>query len=137
MRNSLVLFLLILIGAALAQLVLPWWSAAVVAGLLGLWWGRHAGRTFLAGFNGVGMGWMALATWHHLHSGGELSQRVAQLLPLSGNAWALVVVTAVLGGLVGGLAALAGVWIRQAVAPVKYNNASDVAETTVSRKTVA
>jgi hypothetical protein len=42
---------------------------------------------------------------------------VAQLLPLGGSGWVLVLLTAVLGGLVGGLAALAGCWARQAIAP--------------------
>jgi hypothetical protein len=41
------------------------------------------------------------------------------LIPLGGNGWLLVLVTAILGGLVGGLAALAGVWLRQALAGTK------------------
>ncbi|QNP53534.1 hypothetical protein H9L05_08220 [Hymenobacter qilianensis] len=71
---------------------------------------------FLAGFAGVGLGWLVLAGWLNIQNEGHLSHRVAELIPLGGSGWLLVLVTAVLGGLVGGLAALAGVWLRQAFA---------------------
>ncbi|WP_133271341.1 hypothetical protein [Hymenobacter radiodurans] len=64
----------------------------------------------------MGLGWLALASWLNIQNEGHLSHRVAELIPLGGNGWLLVLVTAVLGGLVGGLAALAGVWLRQALA---------------------
>ncbi|MBC6991531.1 MULTISPECIES: hypothetical protein [Hymenobacter] len=111
------LFLVILVAGAVAQVFLPWWSVAVVAFAAALWLGTHGGWAFLAGFEGVGFVWFALAAWLNVQNQGLLSHRVAQLLPLGGNGWALVVVTAILGGLVGGLAALAGCWVRQAVSP--------------------
>ena len=118
MRNSTwLLFLLIFVLAALAQWLLPWWSAAVVALVLAFWLPRPGGRAFLAGFGAVGLGWLLLAGWLHVQADGRLSQRVAELLPLHGNGWLLVLVTAVLGGLVGGFAALSGAWLRQAFQP--------------------
>ncbi|GAB2946921.1 hypothetical protein GCM10027048_09910 [Hymenobacter coalescens] len=117
MRSPWRLFLLILVLAALAQFFLPWWNAAVVALLLSLGLARRGGAAFLAGFGGVGLGWLLLAGWLHLQADGRLSHRVAELLPLGGNGWLLVLATALLGGLVGGLAALTGVWLRQALAP--------------------
>lgn len=112
--SSWLLFLLIFLLAAAAQWLLPWWSAAVVAFGLACLLPRPGGRAFLAGFGGVGLGWLLLAAWLHVQADGRLSQRVAELLPLHGNGWALVLLTAVLGGLVGGLAALSGTWLRQA-----------------------
>ncbi|MCB2378673.1 hypothetical protein LGH70_13815 [Hymenobacter sp. BT635] len=79
---------------------------------------RHGGRAFLASFLGIGLGWLLLAAWWSVQNDGLLAHRVAQLLPLGGNPWALVLLTAVLGGLVGGLASLAGTWLRQAIAPI-------------------
>lgn len=114
--SSWLLFLLILVLAAAAQWLLPWWSAAVAAFGLAFLLPRPGGRAFLAGFGGVGLGWLLLAAWLHLQTDGRLSHRVAELLPLHGNGWLLVLLTAVLGGLVGGLAALSGAWLRQAFA---------------------
>lgn len=110
-----VLFLLILVLAAIAQLFLPWWIITPLCFALAAWRGRTGGQAWLAGFAGVGLGWLGLAGWLHIRTDGILSNRVAQLLPLGGHGWALVLVTAVLGGLVGGFAALAGAWVRLAV----------------------
>ncbi|TGE20497.1 hypothetical protein E5K00_21105 [Hymenobacter aquaticus] len=111
------LFLLIFVLSALAQVFLPWWSLVPVSLGVAFVLARHGGRAFLAGFAGVGLGWLLLAAWWTVQNDGLLAHRVAQLLPLGGNGWALVLLTAVLGGLAGGLAALAGAWLRQAVAP--------------------
>jgi len=111
------LFSLILILAFLAQLFLPWWTIAPLCFGLAAALGGPGGRAFGAGFAGIGLGWLLLAGWLNVGSAGILSHRVAQLLPLGGSGWALVLLTAVLGGLVGGLAALAGGWARQAIVP--------------------
>ncbi|MBG8553136.1 hypothetical protein [Hymenobacter guriensis] len=111
------LFLLIFLGAVVAQLVLPWWIVGPVAFVLSFWRGQTGGRAFLAGFSGVGLSWLLPAAWWQVHTGSILSQRVATLLPLGGNGWVLALVAAVLAGLLGGLAALAGVWLRQAFRP--------------------
>lgn len=116
MTSSRKLFLLILIVATAAQLVLPWWSITPVAFVLALGLGQRSWGAFWAGFAGVGLGWLVLAGWLNLQNEGHLSHRVAELIPLGGSGWLLVLVTAVLGGLVGGLAALAGIWLRQALA---------------------
>lgn len=113
-----ILFLLILVLAAVAQFFLPWWVITPLCLLLAAWRGPTGGRAFLAGFLGVGVGWLLLAGWLHIQNDGLLSHRVAQLLPLGGQGWLLVLLTAVVGGLVGGLAALTGAWLRSAVAPV-------------------
>jgi hypothetical protein len=109
------LFLLILLIATAAQLVLPWWVIAPICFVLAAGLGRTGGRSFLAGFAGVGLGWAAAAAWLNVGNDGLLAHRVAQLLPLGGSSWALVLVTAIVGGLVGGMAALAGCWLRQAL----------------------
>ncbi|UOG75293.1 hypothetical protein MTX78_01540 [Hymenobacter tibetensis] len=112
------LFVLILVLAFVGQLFLPWWVITLLCFGLAAWRGLSGGRSFLAGFLGIGLGWVLLAGWLSVRNDGLLAHRVAQLLPLGGQGWLLVLVTAVLGGLVGGLAALAGAWLRQAaVAP--------------------
>jgi hypothetical protein len=115
--NCMRLFILILLLALLAQLFLPWWTIAPVCLVLAAALGGTGGLAFGAGFAGIGLGWLLAAGWLNFSSASILSHRVAQLLPLGGNGWALVLLTAVLGGLVGGVAALAGCWVRQALAP--------------------
>ncbi|MCC2545974.1 hypothetical protein LJY25_05920 [Hymenobacter sp. BT175] len=109
------LFLLILVLAAVAQLFLPWWVVAPVAFALAAWQGRSGGKSFLAGFGGVGLAWLVLGLWYHLRSDGRLSNRVAELLGLGGSGLAVVLITTLVGGLAGGTAALAGSWLRQAL----------------------
>jgi hypothetical protein len=111
------LFTLILVLAFLAQLFLPWWVIAPLCFALAAALGSTGGRAFGAGFAGIGLGWLLMAAWLNFKSASILSHRVAQLLPLGGQGWVLVLVTAVLGGLVGGMAALSGCWVRQAVSP--------------------
>jgi hypothetical protein len=121
------LFSLILVLAFLAQLFLPWWVIAPLCFGLAAGLGSTGGRAFGAGFAGIGLGWLLTAAWLNVKSAGILSHRVAQLLPLGGSSWALVLVTALLGGLVGGVAALAGCWARQAMrgpAPVSAKQAA-------------
>ncbi|GAA4378826.1 hypothetical protein [Hymenobacter koreensis] len=118
MKKSFIgLLLLILIAGIALQAVSPWWTVAPLCLALAFAWPTTGARSFLAGFLGIGLGWLLLAGWQHLRTEGVLSQRVAQLLPLGGNGWALVFVTALVGGLAGGIAALAGYWLRQAVSP--------------------
>jgi len=120
-------FLLIFALGLALQFVGPWWIIAPVALLGGAALGRTGGRAFLAGFAGIGLGWLLLAAWQNHLNDGRLARRVAELLPLGGSAAALVLLTAVIGGLVGGLAALAGCWLRQAVAPAKTTAADQSA----------
>ncbi|MBW3130584.1 MULTISPECIES: hypothetical protein [Hymenobacter] len=113
------LFLLILIAATVAQIFLPWWCIVPVAFLLALLVGRTGGKAFLAGFFGVGLGWLVLAIWLNGQNNSVLAHRVAELLPLSGSIALLLLVTIIVGGLVGGLAALSGCWLRQALWPIQ------------------
>jgi hypothetical protein len=106
--------LLIAIISFVAQLFLPWWSVALVAFAFCL--GRPLGsvRSFLSSFLGVGLVWLAYALWQHVQSGGILTSRMAEVLKLPPSAAALLVITPALGGLIAGLAGLAGYWVRRA-----------------------
>jgi hypothetical protein len=85
MSRHLLLFLVILLLAFVAQLFLPWWIITPVALLAGLALGCTGGRAFLAGFAGIGLGWLVLAGWQHGQNAGRLAHRVAQLIPLGGQ----------------------------------------------------
>ncbi|OGX85568.1 hypothetical protein [Hymenobacter glacialis] len=118
-RNPWLLLLLILVLSSAVQLDLPWWSMAVVAFAIGFGLAPSAWAAFGAGFGGTGLSWLIPAAWLSHQNDNLLAGRVAQLLPLGGSAVALLLLTGVLAGLVGGLAALAGTWLRQAVRPAQ------------------
>ena len=112
--------LLIALFSLLAQLVLPWWSLAVVAFAVCFWRGPaprslNAGNAFLAGFAGVALVWLSYALLIHVRTDGIFTGRMSQLLLKADTSAGLMLATAVLGGLVGGLAGLAGYFVRQAL----------------------
>ena len=67
---------------------------------------------FLSGFTGVFLLWAGLAWWIDMKNEGILAKKIASILPLGGNALLLIAVTAVVGGLVAGFAAMNGSYLR-------------------------
>lgn len=106
------LFLLIALLSFILQYFLPWWIIAIVAFGLAFWKGSSAGKAFLAGFLAIIVVWAAMATFTHIRTDGILTSKIAALFNLPVSAL-LIVVTAIIGGLVGGIAALSGFYTRQ------------------------
>lgn len=106
--------LLIAVLSLLVQLVLPWWSLAIVAFLICFWRGESPGMSFLYGLSGIALVWLLYALFIHWHTGGLFTSRMGALLFKTNSAALPLLVTAILGGLVGGLAGLSGFLVRQA-----------------------
>ncbi len=96
----------------ISGLFLPWWGIAIAALLVAAIVHQKAGKAFLAGLLGVFLLWAGLAWWIDMKNNGVLSQKVASILPLGGSGIALIVVTGLIGGLVAGLAAMTGSYLR-------------------------
>lgn len=94
---------------------LPWWSIAIVAFAVALLVQQNPGRGFLSGFLGIFLLWGILALWIDVQNDGVLSRQIAKLLPLGGSSILLILVTGLVGALVGGFAAMTG----SAVFPAK------------------
>lgn len=107
------LFLIILIVSVLCGFVLPWWMGAVIAFVAALMWGQKPAFTFVLGFGALFFAWVILALIKSLPNDNILASRVATLFHLP-HWFFLLLVTAMIGGLVGGLSALSGVLVRQA-----------------------
>jgi hypothetical protein len=118
-HNPWVLALLLAILAAVLQMVLPWWSAVVLAFSVCFGLAKSGRVGFVAGFVGLGLSWLVPAAWLAFQNNGLLAHRVAQLLPLGGSVPVLVLVSTLVIGLAGGLAGLAGRWAREAVATAR------------------
>lgn len=104
--------ILIALLAFLVQLFLPWWSLAIVAFLVGLLIYQKAGMAFLSGFVALFLLWGGIALIINMQNQGLLAEKVAALLPLSGSSILLILVTALIGSLVAGLASLSGHYLR-------------------------
>ena len=108
------LFLLILILSFAGGFFLPWWIVAIAAFLSALSIGRTPGRSFLSGFAAVFIVWTVLALFKSIPNDNMLAGRVVQLFPIPHNWVLLLLITAVVGGIIGGMAALSGVLMKKA-----------------------
>ncbi|GAB3923795.1 hypothetical protein [Larkinella terrae] len=105
-------FLVIAVLSAVAQFFLPWWSIALVAFGVCFWRSRTGWRAFGNGFLGIAVVWFVYALIIHLQTGGILTGRMAELLFKTKTPVLLLLITPLIGGLVGGLAGLAGRQVR-------------------------
>ncbi len=109
--------LIIALLSAVAQLVLPWWSLALVAFAFCFGRPEGSGRAFLYSFAGVALVWFGYALLQHIQTNGVLTSRISEVLKLPANPIFLLIITPILGGLVAGLAGTAGYFTRQALMP--------------------
>ena len=105
------ILLIALLSFALG-LYLPWWSLALVAFVVAALIHQRAGKAFLSGFLGLFLLWGIMAFIIDANNDHVLSVKVAELLPLGGSSFLLILITALIAGLVGGLAAMAGSYVR-------------------------
>jgi hypothetical protein len=91
---------------------LPWWSFVVTNLIIAIALPIKPIQSFLAGALGVGALWAGLAFGIDMANNHILSSKVAQILPLGGSYIALIIVTAFVGALLGGLASLTGSFVR-------------------------
>jgi hypothetical protein len=96
----------------IAGLYLPWWSMAIVAFLVALLIKQRLGLASLSGFTGIFLLWGGLALLIDIRNKSVLANKMAAIFPLSGNAILLVIVTAFVGALVAGFAAMSGSSLR-------------------------
>ncbi len=91
---------------------IPWWGLVVTSFLIATIIPQLPTKAFGSGFLGMLLAWGILAWWIDFQNASLLAKQVASIFPLQGSAAALLMITAVLGGLLGGLAGLAGSYIR-------------------------
>ncbi|HEY2721062.1 MAG TPA: hypothetical protein VGI82_05025 [Chitinophagaceae bacterium] len=94
-------------------LYLPWWSIAIAAFIAVLLIPLKSGKAFLAGFLGVFILWALLAWWIDMKNEHILSKKIAEIFPLGGSSFAILIVSAFVGALVGGFAALSASYLRR------------------------
>ncbi|MGB0863699.1 MAG: hypothetical protein ACPG19_10710 [Saprospiraceae bacterium] len=83
------------------------WDFAIVAFVIGFFVNSNGWSSFLSGFVSISGLWYVLAMIINRANDGVLADKVAELLTLS-NSGSLLLVTILVGGLVGGFATLTG-----------------------------
>lgn len=101
-----------LLGFA-APLFTPWWGFALTSALVAISIHQRPFKAFLAGFAGIFMLHLVLAWLKDSANEHILSIKIANVLPLGGSWVTLLLVTAIVNGLVSGLAALSGSYLRK------------------------
>ena len=96
-------FILTVLASLAAQYFLPWWSMAIVAFGLGYYFQNKGTISFLAGFLAVALLWFVMAYRIDAATQSLLTNKMNKIFPV--NVFILMVVV---GGLVGGFAALTG-----------------------------
>ena len=94
--------------SALLQLFLPFWSVAIVAFLVCLGVGGNGFSSFFCGFLAISILWGLTAIIIDTNTSSILSSKIANVLPLGGNVTLLILITVLVGALVGGFGALSG-----------------------------
>ena len=105
--------------AFIGGLYFPWWSLAIASFLIAILVHQKSGKAFLSGFTAVFLLWAGLALWIDMKNEGILSAKIATILPLGGNSILLILVTAFVGGLIAGMAAISGSYLRSSAKHVK------------------
>lgn len=114
----LIKIILIAVMAFAFQLNAAWWSVAVAGFLISFIVSSNGISSFLSGFLGVGFLWFVMALYHDGSGNALLTARVADIFSLP-NTGLLMLITSIIGGLVGGLGALTGSFARELVMPTR------------------
>ena len=107
MIRFIIQLIVVVILSYASQWVLPWWGVMVGAGLATIFVYNKGFSSFLAGFIGVGGLWFVLAYLINEANHSVLGTRVAELFQLS-SGMQIVLITALLGAILGGLSGLTG-----------------------------
>ena len=94
-------------------LYLPWWSIAIGAFVVIALIHQPPASAFLTGFLAIFLLWFLMAFIIDLNNEHILSKKLAVLLPLGGSSFLLILITALLGGLVAGMGALTGSYLKK------------------------
>lgn len=92
-----------------------WWSIALVAFIVSLFISQRPGSSFLSGFTSVFLLWLILALLINAANGGILANRIGGMLGIGQRPVLLAFITALVGGIVAGFAALTASYIRKKV----------------------
>lgn len=98
-----------------ACLYLPWWSIAVVCFIVSLLIRMRPGWAFLCGLLSLFILWGALIFWISSNNQHLLAHKLSQIIIKKDNPNLLIILSAVIGAIVGGTASLSGSLLRSVI----------------------
>ena len=105
--------LLIALLSVAACLYLPWWSIAIVAFIVATSIPQKPWKSFLTGFISLFLLWGSLSWYISSNNEHLLAHKVSMIILKKDNPYSLMLVTALMGSLVAGFAALTGSYARK------------------------
>ena len=105
--------ILIIFFSFLACLYFPWWIIAIVAFIVSIIIQQGHFVSFICGFISLFLLWGFLSFWISLQNDNILAHRVSLLIFKTDSPFLLIFVTALIGALVVGFAALSASYIRK------------------------
>lgn len=108
MKKNSINFIITIVLAIILSQFLPWWSVMIASFISALFISLKKTAVLFVPFLAIALFWMVYA-WS-LSSANDfiLAKKIAVLLPLKGNAYLLILVTGVIGGLAAGISAMSG-----------------------------
>lgn len=104
--------LIIAILSFILTLFLPWYTPFIICFIVGFILSNKPGNNFFAGLLGVGLFWFGYALFLDIRNDHVLSNKIAQLfsdsLQTQITSSVLLLITSLLGALLGGLSSMAG-----------------------------
>ena len=89
-------------------LYLPWWSIGPACFVVALIMRMRVGIAFLAGFVSLFILWFGMSWWISTNNQDILAHRISMLILKKDSPESLMLLTALIGAIVGGLGALSG-----------------------------
>src|SRR5436305_2101803 len=96
-----------------ACLYLPWWSIAIVAFIVAVFIPQNAGISFLTGFFALFLLWGLISFWISSSNEHILAHKISLIILKIDSPYLLMLATAIIGGVVAGLAAMTGSFLRR------------------------
>ena len=101
-----------------AEQFLPWWTIGICAAIIAMCLTLNRIAAFLGGFTAISLLWMIVATSIDVRTNAILSTKIAPLLGFQSSTL-LILLTGLVGGMVGGFWALSGQQLRALLTPKK------------------
>lgn len=111
--KSVITTILIILFSFIACLFFPWWSISIVAFIISVLIPQRPWVSFFSGFIALFLLWGFLSLWISVQNDHILAHRISLLIFKTDSPFLLILITALIGSLVGGFAALTGSYLRQ------------------------